>query len=438
MKRICMVFLCLLLLSGCAANVQEYEFPSTTTSQPTQTAETPAQAGEKEFNIYPVPGGHTELFGAQGFEGVFLRDRAVKYYDVELQKHFSLCSQPNCTHTDENCPAFFGGDGEACYRVVGDQVYALTTDAERTELRLIRLCPMRDERVTLWSLTAKPDHMFEHLSVMLVGNRLLVQYIDYLQIDEWQENDLITEVTESPFGFFLDLETGTQWDFDRAAEKEGLWAETPRTIVLLGEKYALLNEPSYFAEKPVTLEEYLNSGGAEEEYVDYLMSIPTEGGGYYLYDILTGESTYAFSLDEAHFVSLYAYYDSTACYVRNDTVFRVDLDDGSVTELFQCENIAGIEQFDGRVFYTTWKTTDSGETQYSYYCYEPATGETLRLCEKNGPGSFFVHMETDTCFVGLTWEGKNLAIKKQDYYNGNYNAAWEVVADLSLMQMLQR
>ena len=47
-------------------------------------------------------------------------------------------------------------------------------------------------------------------------------------------------------------------------------------------------------------------------------------------------------------------------------------------------------------------------------------------------------METDTCFVGLTWEGKNLAIKKQDYYNGNYNAAWEVVADLSLMQMLQR
>lgn len=438
MKRICMVFLCLLLLSGCAANVQEYEFPSTATTQRTQTAETSAQAGEKEFNIYPVPGGHAELFGAQGFEGIFLRDRAVKYYDVVLQKSFALCSQPNCTHTDENCPAFFGGDGEACYRVVGDQVYALTTDTERTELCLVRLCPMRNERETLWRLTAEPEHMFEDLSLMLAGNRLLVQYIDYLQINEWKENDLITEITKSPFGFFLDLETGAQWDFDRAAEKEGLWAETPKTIVLLGEKYALLSEPSYFTEEPVSLQEFLNGGGSEEEYADYYMSIPTEGGGYYLYDVLTGDSTYAFSGDEAHFVSMYAYYDCTACYVRDNTVFRVDLDDGSVTELFQCENIASIEQFDGRVFYNTWKTLDSGETQWSEYCYEPATGETLCLYEKSGPGALFVHMETDTCFAGLTWEGKSVAIKKQDYYNGNFDAAWEIVSGLSLMQMFQR
>ncbi len=477
-KCILMLIVLSLLFIGCARELPDYELPSRQTEQAESGESQPVETKEwEEFNTYPVELDLDPLLGHADHEIVFLQGKYAQYYDVELNRYFAFCSQPNCVHNDENCPSYIGGQSitDTDYVVSGDSVYAVCIDAERT-LRLRQLKPLSGEKTDLYTNTLPEDvHdkdengtarsvscYFERAELLLTGSTLILQYEThrYEQTEAYaqvvEENgdlsiiptgdaihtgekiilryDIKTQTLEELLRIELPIYGGTQLDSDR--------------IVDASDRYALFIAHENLKEPPMTPEEYYRSIGDEsaleayrtgkdERYLEYTAAIfsSSASGKAMLWDLETGEKTALCGSDALHMDSVNALRQHSVCYVKDGQLWRCELEDGSQSKLLEVDgNVDGsigvIEQWDGRVFFNTWKPIDGESALWTWYWYEPATGELRQF--HTGLLPFCIKAETDHYFIGMDYNGNYSALSKQDFYNERYDAA-QTIGNLYLV-----
>ena len=130
MKKCLIVLVISLLLCGCTPQMQDYTLSTAPTEQllPTDSMVPLETRPYREYATYPVEHPAPNVWGNMVFS---TKSKIVHYYDMELRRQVVLCSQPNCTHSSEDCTAYLGGSGSTTYQVVGDDVASFTVDINR-------------------------------------------------------------------------------------------------------------------------------------------------------------------------------------------------------------------------------------------------------------------------------------------------------------------
>jgi hypothetical protein len=108
----------------------------------------------------------------------------VSYYDVDLRRNVTLCSQPNCKHSDESCKAYLG-QGVRGYQVEGDWAYTVVDNTrEAGSCLLLRQNYVTGERQTLVDLTPPEGYSIEQVGYSIIGDEIFYGYDTYIYTPE--------------------------------------------------------------------------------------------------------------------------------------------------------------------------------------------------------------------------------------------------------------
>lgn len=425
MKRLIIVLICALLLSGCAQEITDYTLQTVSTSESTaestvptedSTAPTEEERPYREYATYPVEKPADNIIGNHYY---YTDAWVVSYYDIDLQRRVVLCSQPNCTHNSEACTAYLGGS-HTQYQVVGDMAYAVIHDeTERGELQVLALNLVSGEREILWEFAEEGEHNdIEGLSFSVDRTTAFLRFsfreyelVDYNYLSTGQIN----------YAYALHLDTG---------EVELLFArEVPvhPNMVFNGdyilpfmctEEFLLEVHADELVEMPLTEEEYYQAHPTGD-YWDYLHDFLPDDAVYSI-NRATGERTrICGGVRESKRQDMGVYRERKMSFAEGDTIYIYDGRTGKVTPCFTREGIALQMYKDGRIIYNICKE-DGG---YDYYWYDLTTGETQQFQKGEDGMIFSLNEETADYFIGL-YQGRNCFIHKQDFYNENYDAAF--------------
>ena len=425
MKRLIPLFLVLLLLCGCAAENKDYTLPVATT-QSTATDVPPSDSGksatpteEKEqrlYTTYSPDETETTMFSSDSmmfFTAFYEEGRLysgsssiLSYFDFELEKRIVLCSQPNCTHSTEDCFALISTDRMGIWRYKNGKVIAAVQDEEE-QYSLISLDPSTGERKTIADLSA-PEGMYRSFSMgyLLEDYAVFMTHDQKVAINEPSENHAKAVVVE--------LSSGKVTVLREVVERSVIC-----TDILSAAGNCVLFTYTSGGDLLPTYEEYVAQGNDPESYWEYYSENTESVKELYNLSDGTCQKLENFSVSTCFTYQELFYYQS----LMDDTVNCLDMNTGEIA--FVTEAPAGaalVGAHDGRLFFN-----QPGEGEYwNYYWYELETGE-LRQYDQEHQFSvmpFSLHYENEEYFFGLMdGKGGTYYIRKQDFYNENWDAA---------------
>lgn len=421
MKRMILILIFSLLLSGCSRELTDYTLNTVPTSESYEDATTiPGETKlYMEYKTYPVdqPADHI-----QGNVYYYANSQIVSYYDVDIRRRVVLCSQPNCTHSSEECTAFLGGDYQTKYQVVGDIAYALINDYPNGgRVRFIALNLVSGERDVLWDLTPEGEQIFiERLDFSIDKTTAFIGFCQYeLNLGE---NNVYMEKNKASYAYALDLSTGEyELIFRSAIPYLPILSLNGDYLVpqVSTEEFLLVYDEEEIKENPMSDEEYYKENPTGD-YMAYLWEFWPDGA-YYSINRETGERTRICGNDrEARIQDMYGpFRDRKMSFVEGDTVYIYDGRTGQITRCFTEERIAMQMYKDGRIIYNILQE-DGG---YEFFWYDLTTDEIQQFQCGVDNMIFSLYEETADYFTGY-YKGSNRYISKQDWYNENYDAAF--------------
>ena len=183
-----LLLLSLLLLSGCTGKLQDYTL-ETQENESTETILEEISVSETEIKerrdyvTYPTEQPKDYIVGNRYY---YADSSSIRYYDLELGRAVSLCSQPNCTHSSEACVAYLGGGSKTRYSVAGDRVYAIVDDVDNGgSLLFIERNMITGETRTLWDLTPPENTVCEFVQFSVCGEESFLTYREFEM--EWND-----------------------------------------------------------------------------------------------------------------------------------------------------------------------------------------------------------------------------------------------------------
>ena len=425
MKKLLSILLLLpiLLMGGCKEQLPEYTLEVPTPAEgTTETAQTEATEPKeyREYATYPVDQPKGTIVGNNYYYG---DSRVICYYDTELRRTVTLCSQPNCTHNDEKCIAYLGGGNRTHYEISENMVYAIVDDTDAGgKLLFVERNMITGENRILWDLSSGENMVRENVVFSICDD---VAFLTFREFEKAWTADGTTywEKNIRCYSYEISLVTGKQellWEGE-VPSFEGVSLNGGGIIpALCTKEYLLISDIVYEGVLPATAEEYLqtNPTGDYGEYVfEILPQIITQN--LYSVNRKTGEQT---QMD----LSLIAQQDDTcmrdrkAVFTQDNIVCVYDGYTGKVASYFEEENIGLLSYLDGRVVYNVGELDENGETLYSYFWYDLQTGEKKQFQEGISIMVFAIRGETKDYFYGYC-AGRNCFISKQDFYNENYD-----------------
>ena len=445
MKRILWIFLLLslMLLCGCDRELKDYTLETqastqTTTEATTQSpsasttqslSESTTQAKEyREYTTYPVehPKGH--IVGNLYY---YANSPVIRYYDTDLRRSVSLCSQPNCTHNNDNCIAYLGGLGGTSYCVEGDMVYAVVNDAiNGGKIQLIERNMITGENRTLWDLTPGENMIQENLCFSVCDDLVFLTFREYEM--EWNdEGTTYWEKNTVLFSYEIDTRTGERQELLRyeIPTVRGLYFSGSAIVPdLCTENYLFVQEVEHNGAPPMSEEEYYkqNPTADAEVYDQYVWEAwrHFEEVSHYSVDRRTGEKKRLYgNSGDAHIQDASGKREKKQLFTDGNTVCIYDGYTGQVTAYFEQENIGYMGYLDGRVIYNVWEEGENGDDIYNFFWYHLQTGERQPFQVGINGMVFSVQEETTDYFYGY-YNGGMRFISKQDFYNENYDAAF--------------
>lgn len=426
MKKCLIVLVISLLLCGCTPQMQDYTLSTAPTEQmlPTDSMVPLETRPYREYATYPVEHPAPNVWGNMVFS---TRSKIVHYYDMELRRQVVLCSQPNCTHSSEDCTAYLGGSGSTTYQVVGDMAYALIQEnAENgSKIQFVAKNMVTGERRVLWDLTPEKENTtIDYPNFIIDGETAFIQFRQY---------DTEEVVTDGVF----------HWDYTNI-----IWYIYEMDLVT-GERTVLSSDELPYAPYTVWYGDCLALRATTEDYllmIDYeppaadLLSheefyekYPDGDFGAYIFENLqdyeyvsvnrkTGErKRICGNGQEARVSDSCVYRDQKMSFVNDGWVCVYDGRTGEITRCFEQENIGFQNLLDGRIIYNVWTHEEGGPSEF--YWYDLTTGEKQQFQKGISLMIFSITGETEDCFIGLMG-GIEKRIAKQDFYNENYNAAF--------------
>ncbi len=430
MKRIlsAILLISLFLLCGCKEQLPDYtlEVPTTTEkSTEPSTTETTRIKEYREYTTYPVEQTRGNVVGNTYY---YSRSRVIRYYDPELRRGVTLCSQPNCTHDDEKCTAYLGGDNNTYYQVSGNMVYAIVdyTESDGRILFVERNMITGESRI-LWDLTPEENMVREDVGFSVCEDVAFLAFREF-EMDWKEDGTTYLEKNVKNYSYEIDLITGERELLlvGEAPSLEGVYFSGDTIDVsLCTEDFLVINDMEYVGELPMSAETYLQEN-PEGDYSDYL----TESlrrfntSSHYSLNRKTGEKKRIYgNVVEAHHQDDGCKRDKKVVFTEGNTVCIYDGYTGEVTDCFEQDNMGFLNLLDGRIFYNTGEEKEDGSLVYTYFWYDLQTGEKKQFQEGISIMVFSIMEETKDYFYGY-YKGKNCFISKQDFYNENYDAAF--------------
>lgn len=424
MKTKCTIIVLLLafLFGGCNQELTDYTLNTVATTQnlTESTGETIEKMPTKEYTTYPIsrPADHI-----QGNRRYYKNSRTICYYDVDIQRKIVLCSQPNCTHSNESCFAYLGGNENTQYLVDDSIAYALIVDMEdEKKAQFISRNIVTGETDVLWDLSPEnQDTMMQNFELSLDADTVFLTFNQYDMM--WDENGSYSEKNIFNYAYAIDLNTGDRELLlrDEIPYVDGFALDGDSLIGKAStEDYLLVRSIGEFKELPLGMEDYLESN-PYGDYEEYLNTLQWPEVAFYSVNRKTGERTKICG-DEAN-AKLQditgPFCEKKMSFADGDTICVYDGHTGKVTRCFTQKNIGFQSYKDGRIIYNVRKE----DGNYEYYWYDLTTGETQQFQSGISIMVFSVHEETADYFYG-NYNGSNRFISKQDWYNENYDAAF--------------
>ncbi len=426
MKRILCVFMVFVavLLTGCSIELQDYTLQTgenESVATETGTEEIPVSETKlKEYREYktyaPVKGwGDTvdELYYLTHFP-------VIRYYDMELQRKITLCTQPNCTHIDDSCLAYLGQCLECRYMVRGDLLYAVVRNGDQEEVLFVERNMITGESRTIWDMTPEENMVREQIDFSLYDGVAFFTFREYER--KWDQTGCSYEKDPVQYSYEIDLVTGKRELLlqDEIPVLSG-FAFSGDAIVphACTENFLVIRDKSFTEDALMTMEEYTKLY-PQGDYGLYIWE-EYEHMEHVSLDRRTGErKRICGSLKEAAMQDQKCIGERKMFFAENDMVYMYDGYTGQVTPCFPQSDVILLRYFDGRVW---CNTRAEGETDVEFYWYDLQTGEKHQFQKGISPMVFSIHGETERYFYG-SGPGTTQAISKQDFYNENYDAAF--------------
>lgn len=277
------------------------------------------------------------------------------------------------------------------------------------------------ERVTLLDLTPKEGYIVDSMGFTFIGDRMLYQYSTYLYDPEAKMG--YEQTDHRNYAYFYDLTTGeTEQLLDEPCQVVTYDARVSLLLSMCTENFLTIAKTEPFDKYPMPMEEYLELGHTEEEYIEhYEENLPKRN--IYSVNRKTGEERFLYSSHEAKQNDSACFRNGGCSYVIDDTVYVYDSHTGEVRECFQQENIGWQGYLDGRIF-CNYHDGDPYGHNYRYLWYDLTTGEIQAFNESQSGFVFGLDEETaDYFYSKYGYNGKHY-ISKQDFYNENYDNAF--------------
>lgn len=423
MKRLLIILVFSLLLCGCTSQVQNYvlETASSEETESTQSTVYLETRPYQEYATYPVEHPADNVSGNIYYS---INSKIVSYYDTELRRRVVLCSQPNCTHTNEECTAYLGGSYRTVYQVVGDIAYEMIQDKDKggDKIQFIAKNLVTGECKNLWDLTPEQENrILDYMDFTIDGDTAFIQFRQY-DMEAGENETGFTWIYKNIiwYTYELDLTTG---------QRKVLFADEvpdyPYTILYgdhlsLGavtEEFLLFLDYEPVEENLLTDEEYFKKY-PEGDFGEYVRE-HEQDYEYVSINRKTGErKRICGDGQEAKLMDFCVYRDKKMSFVDGDMVCVYDGRTGEVTRCFEQKNIGFQNLLDGRIIYNVWIDEEGGSSDF--YWYDLTTGEKQQFQKGVSPMIFSITGETADCFIGQV-NGIEKRITKQDFYNEKYD-----------------
>lgn len=416
--RLIMGLLCAsitLLSLACAPRNNSTSAPFTSASN---ASETVAPDSENVFLGTPQGVGDGFFVRAQPWD-----TGKIVYVDAATQKAYIACSQAGCKHQDDLCPAYLGEN--ANYAQYRDRFYALQSNVTGTQYLLKSRSNADLSWKELWKKDA-PDGSALSASVFLGGGFAVIalEEIAYgTDSDETSSRTYFSVIA-------LDTESGA---IKELISKRLVPELSSFSILGIADGKAIL----YAVETPANTPSYneiingmLNSGktfeDAEKAANQQINSVLTYS--YTAIDLVTGASK---EIVSAGADSFRPPADHTIVYKGNvfyyllhekepDTIMMYCAATGATTVLLERDHIGYFGGMDGKLFYIVM---EDGKCWWNYT--DLANGKSVEMLKNTGTESvpLSIHCECKDWLQGLTSDGQQVLIRKEDFYAEKFDRA---------------
>ena len=416
MKKLIAICLLLVLLTGCSQPVKEYDLSTEQTTTPTVMEPSMVQREERPQRVYTTyPTTDSNIRYHSGAR--------VSYYDVDLRRNVTLCSQPNCKHSDESCKAYLG-QGVRGYQVEGDWAYTVVDNTrEAGSCLLLRQNYVTGERQTLVDLTPPEGYSIEQVGYSIIGDEIFYRYDTYIYTPENTPD--YSYVNHNRFTYRYNLETGErELLLEEPIQPVTQFVKTDILRGLCTEKFWVIVR-RVLPETPKENEEgNVEYGGEWMDWGDYMEEIrKAYPAKVYSVNLETGEETFLFIDGQANMQDGACRRKGGCSFVVDNTLCIYDGYTGEVRQCFYQENIGWQGYMDGRIFYNAHDGDPYGGN-YRFYWYDLTTGEKQEFNQGYDSFAFGLDSETaDYFYSNFGYNGKHW-ISKQDFYNENYENAF--------------
>lgn len=346
-------------------------------------------------------------------DGYYVCTNVVHYVDAQSGKTHTMCSQPGCSHNDSTCQAWIGQ--VSSYTEYHGQIYAIVKDVGHGS-RFVRKDLAGGQITTIDKWEDTEDTAFlPHLGP-ISDQRAIIS--------------LETVVSQEENGAIIPDEIWTEWLYSlETGEKKMLFRDEP------GESYEILGMTSesmaviYTRQDQQLLdpESFAAQYGEDASYGRYLFG--TMARELRLYRGDGSDYTVIAPMGDGGFVdgtNPNSVYGDMLVYQCGETLWLLNMRDGSTRELATAENQINYWMVDGKVFRITQNQEYARvgpDVEIQVDCIDPDTGEVTTL--NNGGNrqimEFTIYEEGGSFFVGFWTSGDGIyVLQKEDFYAERY------------------
>ena len=426
MKRIFVLCLLLaLLLSACGERVPTYEQPETSVpTDPLLPEETEPSVQMPEISqangVQSVPKDDSVLRLERAVVSGYAAGEAVYYatyasylvrYDEEKDRMEACCRREDCAHADESCGAWVGKDVNGLYFAVReDTAYYLWGESEEYgEYRSLQFFSSNladGQRRVYYDITAEPGQRILPGDLLVCGDRALLSYA----IGENYEGNIPRSKIQYILAFGLmdgtvttvmcrEIPYFTTYD---------LWGMSESHLILAYHHGIGIDSYGSVSYKDTPTYGY-------DEYVRdihrwVLLEYPIRENAKWSQQICASEAG-----TELELFSYSSFCGGKLYYLANSYLKVYDLSTHKNETLFYLPGIANLFCADGKIFYRTYAK--------EFFYYDLTTEQVVQYQKESLWEQFTILYETDDSFLGKNGIFNWLKIKKEDFYEENYDAA---------------
>ncbi len=446
LKRIIWMCGCSILLNGCGKTA-----PISESTNPFQETDEVVFGASEMYETYSV----SDLGILYG------KDNRIQYYDCEADEQYILCSKLNCSHSDEECSAWYPSYGVAGIAHYKDKIWYIKENATKNRWELTSMDVSGEGQQVRASLdigdAVGDSWIIQSIhDVYYVDDKAIVS-VEYGYVSsEMNEIDSTDDTNKTQYEV-IDLTNGkvsivNEIDCDTkkynlvGVLKEGLMFEVRENQVKeLTEKEF---QEAYLAGE--FSKDIISTVDEDERYFEYISKwypancSPVER--YLYYDLETGENTMLEEMEatltfdddgyqigeQQKYIFLGTYDDrflvsEPEWNATNERIFLWDARNGKKEEVMRIEN-GGVLAFEtgeatsvvdseGKFLFCKYKTEDKSVI----YQYDIVANTEKELFEDERNITFRIINETETEYIGKIYTNLGYSIYrigKEDYCSG--------------------